>query len=274
MPRRKDFFTPEMGARLRQIRERAELTQDQVAARMGLTGKGRRMYVSKLESGRVHRPYLDTVTGFLIACGGLFSEFYDLLTRVKPVPVDTTPIEQTDWPEQRKELVKERTKDQVFRFQRRVEQPYLRRPMMPESRKRAVEGFREYQVQMNVIEEAVRQFLTTTQTTVFDYQKYYLCARKTVGLLRREQKRRAREEARGAKGREGRLQIEDCRVQSQSTPHPNPLPQGERESSSPASSSDVNLETVTWFAEVQNMDLGLVEQVKAIVVREFERLQE
>ena len=87
MGRRQSFFTPEMGTRLRELRLRKRLTQDEVADRMGLRGKGRWNQVAALERGDNRNPSLKLVTYYLKACGALFSEFYDTLTRVELIPV-------------------------------------------------------------------------------------------------------------------------------------------------------------------------------------------
>ena len=83
MSRRQEFFTVEMGARLRQLRESKGLTQEQLAERMGLRGKGRGSLIARLERGKISNPTLRFVTYYLRACGALFSEFYDLLTWTK-----------------------------------------------------------------------------------------------------------------------------------------------------------------------------------------------
>jgi transcriptional regulator with XRE-family HTH domain len=62
------------GERLRQFREAAGLTQEQLAERAGLTAKG----VSALERGERQRPYPHTVQGLVVALG-LSDEKRDLL---------------------------------------------------------------------------------------------------------------------------------------------------------------------------------------------------
>ena len=52
MVKRRGFFTPEMGSWLREIRVQAGLNQDEVAARMGVTGKGRSDELTADERGR------------------------------------------------------------------------------------------------------------------------------------------------------------------------------------------------------------------------------
>jgi len=51
-----EIFTPEMGTRLREIRLKVGLSQDAVAERMGLVGKGRSNFISaQLQGGIVER---------------------------------------------------------------------------------------------------------------------------------------------------------------------------------------------------------------------------
>jgi transcriptional regulator with XRE-family HTH domain len=88
-----EFFTAEMGARLRKLRLSAMLTQDEVADRMGLKGKWRKMTVRRLEMGRVGNPSLRTVNLFLQACGAGWSDISDLMMRPPPVRIDLKPID-------------------------------------------------------------------------------------------------------------------------------------------------------------------------------------
>jgi len=46
------FFTSEMGSRLRRIRLKVGMDKGEVAARMGLKGKGRHNLVTRLETGK------------------------------------------------------------------------------------------------------------------------------------------------------------------------------------------------------------------------------
>ncbi|UCG42914.1 MAG: helix-turn-helix domain-containing protein, partial [candidate division WOR-3 bacterium] len=58
MTKEKDRFriTPELGQRLRELRLKAGLTQQQVAVLMGRKGKGGHSIVGRLEAGRVPSP--------------------------------------------------------------------------------------------------------------------------------------------------------------------------------------------------------------------------
>jgi transcriptional regulator with XRE-family HTH domain len=59
-----EFFTVEMGARLRKIRLAAVLTQAEKANRMGLNGRGRDLEVRRLELGGIGNPSLKAVNLF------------------------------------------------------------------------------------------------------------------------------------------------------------------------------------------------------------------
>jgi len=80
------FFTAEMGTRLRELRLKAGLLQDDVAERMGLTGKGRSNFISALERGAVKRPYLDAIASYLRVCGTRMSASSELLDRIEYLP--------------------------------------------------------------------------------------------------------------------------------------------------------------------------------------------
>ena len=77
------FFTPEMGLRLRALRLRKGLSLAELARRMGLPYSSAAIFLSRLERGKIAEPRLSTITRYLKACGALFSEFYDMLTRTK-----------------------------------------------------------------------------------------------------------------------------------------------------------------------------------------------
>ena len=72
-------FTPELGERLRQLRLRAEVTQQELAVLMGRQGKGNHRLVGMLERGKVHYPSLGFIADYLRACRASFTDILDLL---------------------------------------------------------------------------------------------------------------------------------------------------------------------------------------------------
>jgi transcriptional regulator with XRE-family HTH domain len=71
--------TPELGERLRQLRLRAEVTQQELAVLMGRQGKGNHRLVGMLERGKVPYPSLGFIADYLRACRASFSDITDLL---------------------------------------------------------------------------------------------------------------------------------------------------------------------------------------------------
>ena len=72
-------FTPELGERLRQLRLRAEVTQQELAVLMGRQGKGNHRLVGMLERGKVPYPSLGFIADYLRACRASFTDILDLL---------------------------------------------------------------------------------------------------------------------------------------------------------------------------------------------------
>ena len=80
-------FPPEMGAQLRKLRARSCLTLDEVAARMGLTGKSRRS-CQPAERGEKANPDARTLILYLQACGAPMAKFFDQFDNIDFVQVE------------------------------------------------------------------------------------------------------------------------------------------------------------------------------------------
>ena len=174
-----------MGARLREIRSKRGLTLDEVAAGMGLKGKGRWAFVRRLEQGSTRNPYLSTVTFYLRACGAQFFEFYDTLTRIEPVLVDTRPIERTPMKREQKEMLLRRVKREVYNYQEETSYPKRGKPIAPEKQKPAASKLADYRVQVVLIEQEVKKLLGTENVTFVQIAGYLTIARRMLGELRR-----------------------------------------------------------------------------------------
>jgi transcriptional regulator with XRE-family HTH domain len=244
------FFTPEMGARLRELRTRKGLTQDEVAERVGLHGKGRWNLIGRLEKGRIGNPSLGLITFYLRACGALFSEFYDTLTRVELIPIDATPIRKTEFAPDRKERIIEQTTKQVNKYQSRTEYPLVAAPMKPEKQRKAAEGFRQYRIQLNIIEQAVEEMLeqevrkawaehVEPKVKYFDYSKYKILARHYLSVLRKYGK---------------------------------PGIQPHSESSPRRAKLEEKMDEVVRYVGEQRLDERSAEMVRVLVVERYERL--
>ena len=179
------FFTPEMALRLRKIRSDRGMTLDEVAAGMGLTGKGRWNQVARLEQGKNPDPRLSTVTRYLRACGAQFFEFYDTLTRIEPVLVDTRPIEQTPMERRQKEMLLRRVKREVYNYQNETSYPKRGKPIPPDRQKPAAARLADYRVQVALVEQEVKKLLGAANVAFVEIPGYLTIARRILGELRR-----------------------------------------------------------------------------------------
>jgi transcriptional regulator with XRE-family HTH domain len=84
-------FTDEMGARLRELRLKAGVTQQELAVLMGRKGKGNAFLISRFESGHIPYPSFGFVADYLRACKSSFNDIADLLSAYTSQP---TVIEQ------------------------------------------------------------------------------------------------------------------------------------------------------------------------------------
>jgi len=84
-------FTREMGTRLRELRLKAGVTQQELAVLMGRQGKGCAYLVSRFECGHVPYPSFGFVADYLRACRASFADIADLLNAYTLQP---TVIEQ------------------------------------------------------------------------------------------------------------------------------------------------------------------------------------
>ena len=70
MAEKQVFFTKEMGAYLRSLRDKTGLSQDRFAPRMGITSLGGGSVVAKLERGATPNPTLGTLVRYFSSCAG------------------------------------------------------------------------------------------------------------------------------------------------------------------------------------------------------------
>jgi transcriptional regulator with XRE-family HTH domain len=75
-------LTKEMINLLKQQREKANLTQEEIAKRLGFSPKSGKMYISAFERGKKRNPSIDTILKYLRACGASWPEFFKELDRI------------------------------------------------------------------------------------------------------------------------------------------------------------------------------------------------
>ena len=285
--------------RLRELRVRAQLTQDEAAERMGLDGKQRRKTVERLEHGRIGNPSLDTIGRFLRACGASWGEVTAVLDRGESVEIDTKPIADTEFEVRDKQRMEWAVEKQVRKFETNLARPIGAKPLHPKKQAEAVRKLRNYRMVVSIIEEAVAGLLADKPVVSIEYPRYKAVAREVVGLLWREARRgqKAKVKVQGARepgskgaslNRDCRLLITDYRLQNEKT---------EEESAKSAESAaenrvqgDFKLQIADYrlknggmadklamkaeYWQMQKLDAELVREVQDMVIQRFAALRE
>ena len=278
--RSKVFSALELGKRLRELRLRAQLTQDETADRMGLTGEQRRKAVERLEHGRIGNPSVDTIGRFLRACGAFWGEIAGVLEGCEPVEIDTKPIKDSEFDVRDKQRLEWAVERQVRKFETKLAAPIGGKPLHPGKQAETVRKLRNYRMVANIIEQAVAELLSKRPLPTIEYPRFKMIAREALGLLWREvrasqkskvkgqdagskgvreqgsEKRRQKAEVRGQNGEEGdfKVQTAKCKVQIDGL-------------------ADKLAEKVEYW-EMQKVDKELVREVQQLVVRRFAALQD
>jgi transcriptional regulator with XRE-family HTH domain len=194
-----------MGAQLRKVREHSGLTQDEVAARMGLKGKGRRSHVARLERGENANPHARTLILYLKACGAPMGKLFDQFdTTIDFVPVEEKFNKAWDAagleiigvkPEKRAQVlarvkawILNKTTSETDKYQLKAVFPLRGKPVEPDEARRRTEKLAEYRIHENTIKRAVIEYLTTTKLPPVFYWCYTLYMRSVLGVVRKAEK--------------------------------------------------------------------------------------
>lgn len=186
-------WAKEMGARLKGLRKRSGLSLDKVAERMGYQGRSRSAITSRLETGRTRNPSILTVTRYLNAVGAKYSEFYDSLTRVRPIPVEPVVREALARVDPKAEVLSAEVQEEVIRktaaeqgrFERHVASPREGAPMPPARQRKASARLLEWNAQLNTVRALVNRYLQTTDVGAYDFHKYQFVVARLLSALRK-----------------------------------------------------------------------------------------
>lgn len=171
--------------RLRDIRTRLGLTQDEVAARIGLQGNCRREQVGRLERGRNSNPSLKLVTLYLRSCGARIEEISDLLNRLEPLLPPRVPAEKTNLTPEEIEQIEIATRGDAGKYQRHVQYPRAGTPPRPAVQRKRAERWQEYQLQLRISLAAVKRYFVNACKNLGDWYKYSMLTQRFLGALRR-----------------------------------------------------------------------------------------
>jgi transcriptional regulator with XRE-family HTH domain len=184
MKSKRPFFSGEMAAELKKTRERAGLTQRELARRLGFKDACGHAYICRLEQGKVKRPLLDTIVNYLHVCGARMVDFGVLLDRVEPLPELRIGDVRGEKPE-RVQQVENKVKREVAEYQRKAQYPTRTLPATPEKQRRGAEKLREYRIQADLVERALRRFLGNARVPTMYFGFYYNVGRQILGILRK-----------------------------------------------------------------------------------------
>ncbi len=191
-----------MGARLKELRERADLTQSEVAERMGMSYSSAKAYVSMLEQGRVARPMLETIVLYLKACGAKMDEFFGRFNSLNFVDVEkkldtvwdaakvkVAGVKESEQARARAEVkadILHKTRLASMRYQLNV--PYAETPgkTAPEEVARRAGKLAEYRMQTSIVERKVQDYLDEAGVKRLIAIGYIMFARSVFGVVRKE----------------------------------------------------------------------------------------
>jgi len=82
MPKIDFVFNQEMAKLLKKFRIKSNLSQTEIAKRIGFVPKSGKIYISCLENGKIKNPSLGLVLRYLSSCGVAWSEFFKQLDAI------------------------------------------------------------------------------------------------------------------------------------------------------------------------------------------------
>jgi transcriptional regulator with XRE-family HTH domain len=178
-------FTAEMGLRLRALRLKEGITQQELAVLMGRQGKGNHQLIGKVERGHAPYPSLGFVADYLRACRASFVDIADLLEAYTSQP---TVLEQRGY--KRVRSLAGRLPPEVWDAVRRYDDKVTRSRRKPEPEGRRLsraEAYARSQDAQRRLDELVAGELSnagidSASVTAFRLRLY---ARKLWGVLNR-----------------------------------------------------------------------------------------
>ncbi len=106
-------YTKEIAKLLLKVRQQANLSQKEVANRIGLSLKSGKAFISHLEKGRIKNPPIGTILLFLRACGGSWVEFFKELDRIDFKLRHEKMIAQLPKPPEKRKVERDATKYEI-----------------------------------------------------------------------------------------------------------------------------------------------------------------
>jgi transcriptional regulator with XRE-family HTH domain len=196
------FFTPGMGAMLKGFRVRANLTQTELATRMGITYQSAKAYVSMLEQGKIQHPLLETIVLYVKASGAKTEEFFSQFDALNFVNVDeklkkiwdSAQVTVAGVKESKQAEVQAAVKQELMRkantaarkYQRNVASTEPPGKTAPEVLAQRAAKMAEWRMQTSVVEHKVQDYLDEAGVKRLIAIGYLMFARSVFGVIRKQ----------------------------------------------------------------------------------------
>jgi hypothetical protein len=155
---------------------------------MGINGRFGSKYVSRLESGRIPSPALDTIARFLRACGARWYQLCYVLEPVETIDVVMPEAANQLLPKPAIERVRATVRDETWRYSKNRQEFFHLRPETPETRPISIGKFMTYRMLENLVQQGVMEVLRKSSVATITYPAYRGVARQVLGLLWQEAK--------------------------------------------------------------------------------------
>jgi transcriptional regulator with XRE-family HTH domain len=167
-----------LGARLRELRQQANVSQTELARRLGFDPTHGYKYVLRLEKGLVPNPTLRTLAGFLEACGATWDRVTDVLPpTTAPASAPAAPARAAPAAAAPPEVAAPPV--HVRRRDSRPLREQLRGRRMQEQEERA----HTYWTRITKVEDRVRSLLRASRILSTSHRAYLAVARHGCALL-------------------------------------------------------------------------------------------
>jgi transcriptional regulator with XRE-family HTH domain len=175
-------FTKEMAGILREIREKAGLSQREVALRMGIKSKSGRSFVAQLESGRIKNPTLRTIFDYLHTSGTSFREFFAKLETIDFQTKHKQLIAKVNLPPGK---AKQKIERDVAWYQAGIKYPkrFIKKPLPDEKREHMAVEFTKYRIEIEKVEAVIHKLLCDFAPGTYSFPFYKDCARAFYSAL-------------------------------------------------------------------------------------------
>lgn len=175
-------FTKEMANILRQIREKAGLSQREVALRMGIKSKSGRSFIAQLESGRIKNPTLRTIFDYLHTCGASFREFFAKLETTDFQARQQKILSQLKLPDGK---AKKKIERDVAWFEAGIKYPrkITQKPLSTKKQEEMAIEFAKYRIKIEKVEAEVHKILCDFAPGTYSFPFYKDCARAFFSAL-------------------------------------------------------------------------------------------